>query len=146
MGQKINMMMMNGWEVVKQNGLPGNVRLGRTLPGAALTGGLSLLAGGSRTADHVTITYRRFRIPAANNVNVPAGVKSCTACGGKSASNSLFCAFCGHNFDGDGGPGQLQLPEAGGSRIEKLERLTALKEKGALNDAEFENEKRRILG
>jgi len=35
MEQHINMMMMNGWEVVNQTGLPGHVRLGRTLTGAA---------------------------------------------------------------------------------------------------------------
>ena len=63
MEQHINLMLANGWEVVNQTGLPGHVRLGRTLAGAALTGGISLLAGGSRTADRVTITYRRVQVP-----------------------------------------------------------------------------------
>jgi len=57
MEEHINLLITNGWEVVNQTGLPGHVRLGRTLTGAALTGGLSLLAGGSRTADRVSITY-----------------------------------------------------------------------------------------
>ena len=62
MEEHINLLITNGWEVVNQTGLPGHVRLGRTLTGAALTGGLSLLAGGSRTADRVSITYRRVRV------------------------------------------------------------------------------------
>jgi len=40
----------------------------------------------------------------------------------------------------------MPLPITRGSRIEELERLTVLKEKGALNDAEFETEKRKVLG
>jgi hypothetical protein len=63
MERHINMMITNGWDVVNQTGLPGHIRLGRTLTGAALTGGLTLLAGGSRTTDRVTITYRRVQIP-----------------------------------------------------------------------------------
>lgn len=63
MEDHLTMMIKNGWEVVNQTGLPGHVRLGRTLTGAALTGGLTLLLGGSRTADRVTITYRRVQIP-----------------------------------------------------------------------------------
>jgi hypothetical protein len=66
MEQHINLMITNGWEVVAQTGIGGHVRLGRTLAGAALTGGLSLLAGGSRTADRATITYRRVRAPKRN--------------------------------------------------------------------------------
>lgn len=97
MEQHINLMIANGWEVVNQTGLPGHVRLGRTLTGAALTGGISLLAGGSRTADRVTITYRRVHVPVAA-VKASARVKFCSVCGGSCTINSLFCAFCGHEF------------------------------------------------
>jgi hypothetical protein len=184
MERHINLMIANGWEVVNQTGLPGHVRLGRTLTGAALTGGLSLLAGGSRTADRVTITYRRVQVPprpahgsvkscaacrgnctsnslfcafcgnqfldgtvppspeSRNELNkspLPAGVKVCPSCEGRCTLNSKFCAFCGHSF-------AEVVVASKGSNIDDLERLAALRERGVLSDAEFENAKSRLLG
>lgn len=111
MERHINLMITNGWEVVNQTGLPGHVRLGRTLTGAALTGGLSLLAGGSRTADRVTITYRRVQVPAAPPIVHPplatvgqispergvdsTGDLSCPKCDTRLPSDAMFCRSCG---------------------------------------------------
>ena len=107
MEDHLNMMLGDGWDVVNQTGLPGHVRLGRTLAAGALTGGLSLLAGGSRTADRVTITYRRVQIPAQNEpaptvkpsqqsmaMRAGRGTPRCPNCG-KPVGTRPRCGFCG---------------------------------------------------
>jgi hypothetical protein len=107
MEHHINLMITNGWEVVNQVGLAGHVRLGRTLTGAALTGGLSLLAGGSRTADRVTITYRRVEIPVSVTPEAAVGsaqlstsiADNCTSCGSKVQVGARFCPSCGVTVD-----------------------------------------------
>jgi Short C-terminal domain len=59
--------------------------------------------------------------------------------------------FTGRDLDGDGQVGGAPPPAAAAEpdpddRIEQLERLAKLRESGALTDAEFEAEKRRVLG
>jgi zinc-ribbon domain len=105
MERHINLMITNGWDVVNQTGLPGHIRLGRTATGAVLTGGLSVLAGGSRTADRVSITFRRVQIPVASSgtaqsrvlpqpaSNAVAGY--CNKCGSALQVDSRFCTRCG---------------------------------------------------
>jgi hypothetical protein len=48
-----------GWTVQSVATSDGHVNVGRTVTGAVLTGGLSLLVGGSRTKGSVTITFVR---------------------------------------------------------------------------------------
>ena len=121
MEEHINVMIASGWEVVSQTGLPGHVRLGRTLTGAALTGGLSLLAGGSRTADRVTITYRRIKLIAPPSTS---DVKSCAGCGTKCTSNSVFCAICGHKFlDGTVAPSAEAIRQTNQSPLRPGQKL-----------------------
>ncbi len=40
----------------------------------------------------------------------------------------------------------LEIPDAEESRVDKLERLARLREKGLLSEGEYEREKRRLLG
>ena len=102
MERHINLMINNGWEVVSQTGLPGHLRLGRTVAGAALTGGLSILAGGSRTSDRVTITYRRVQVPAPTQYVQspqpsfgPLAGGFCNHCGSALVLGARFCGTCG---------------------------------------------------
>jgi hypothetical protein len=49
----------HGYGIAGQAGVGGHLNVGRTLTGALLTGGISLLFGGSRTSGTVDITYVR---------------------------------------------------------------------------------------
>jgi hypothetical protein len=48
-----------GWTVKTITGTEGHTNLGRTFTGAVLTGGISLLLGGSRTKGTITVVYER---------------------------------------------------------------------------------------
>ena len=48
-----------GWMPQGVTATDGHINLGRTITGAALTGGLTLLFGGSRSKGKITITYVR---------------------------------------------------------------------------------------
>jgi hypothetical protein len=52
-------MMSDGWEPMNSAADAGHVRVGKTLAGMALTGGLSLFFGASRTAEKITLTFKR---------------------------------------------------------------------------------------
>ncbi len=52
-------LIPQGWRIEQQSQGGGHVNIGRTTTGAVLTGGLSLLFGGSRTKDKLTVTWRR---------------------------------------------------------------------------------------
>lgn len=51
--------LQRGWEIQNSAGIGGHVNVGRTATGAVLTGGVSLLFGGSRGKDKITVTYLR---------------------------------------------------------------------------------------
>ena len=48
-----------GWTLQSASSIEGQLNGGRTLTGAALTGGLRMLFGGSRVKGSVTVTYTR---------------------------------------------------------------------------------------
>lgn len=48
-----------GWMLQSTTGIAGHVNVGRTTTAAALTGGVSLLFGASRSKDKITITFVR---------------------------------------------------------------------------------------
>ena len=49
----------HGWIPQTMTGTDGHINVGRTVAGAMLTGGLSLLIGGSRSKGKVTIAYQK---------------------------------------------------------------------------------------
>lgn len=48
-----------GWYIDDTTGDSGHINVGRTATGAVLTGGISLLFGGSRSKGKTTVTWRR---------------------------------------------------------------------------------------
>lgn len=74
-----------GWMPQSAAATDGHINVGRTVTGAVLTGGLSLLIGGSRSKGKVTITYVRTpewfeknkkTMPAATSNNTPMTLPS----------------------------------------------------------------------
>src|ERR1035441_4729773 len=61
MDDHIQRMIGGGWEVLNSANDTGHVRVGKTLVVAGMTGGLSLLFGGSRTAKTITLTFKTDR-------------------------------------------------------------------------------------
>src|SRR5580658_6023632 len=57
----IQELMNAGWEPMNSANDSGHVRLGKTLALTALTGGLNLFFGASRTAQTITLTFKRSR-------------------------------------------------------------------------------------
>jgi hypothetical protein len=55
----INKLARQGLTVVSETSQPSHINVGRTVTGAVLTGGLSLLAGGSRTSAKQRVTYQQ---------------------------------------------------------------------------------------
>lgn len=55
----INKMARQGFTVASETSQPSHINVGRTATGAVLTGGLSLLAGGSRTSAKHRVTYQQ---------------------------------------------------------------------------------------
>ena len=50
-----------GWQVEQVAAMGGHLNLGRTATGALLSGGISLLFGGSRTNSKVLVRFTRVR-------------------------------------------------------------------------------------
>lgn len=50
----------HGYGIAGQSGVGGHLNVGRTLTGAVLTGGISLLFGGSRTNGTIDVTFVRY--------------------------------------------------------------------------------------
>jgi len=59
MDAHIERMLGDGWELMNSANDNGHVRLGKTLGLAALTGGVSLLFGASRTKEKITLTFKK---------------------------------------------------------------------------------------
>lgn len=59
MRREIEQAARSGWQIANTTGQSGHINVGRTVTAAALTGGLSLLLGASRTKDKLTVTYER---------------------------------------------------------------------------------------
>jgi hypothetical protein len=88
-----------GWEPMNSASDPGHVRLGKTLILTALTGGLNLFFGASRTAQTITLTFRQSRVPVMPRIvegtkQIPSnmgGAGSCAFCGASLPSRCVFC-------------------------------------------------------
>jgi hypothetical protein len=59
MENEIAELLNHGYNIASQTGTGSHVNVGRTVTGAVLTGGLSLLFGASRSKDKITITFVR---------------------------------------------------------------------------------------
>ena len=59
MQKEVEMAAQYGWMPQTSAGVGGHINVGRTATAAALTGGVSLLFGASRSKDKMTITYVR---------------------------------------------------------------------------------------
>jgi hypothetical protein len=59
MDAHIQGLLGSGWEPMNSATDPGHVRAGKTLGLMALTGGLSLFFGASRTAEKITLTFKK---------------------------------------------------------------------------------------
>ena len=57
MEREMSELLANGYQIQGQSGTGSHVNVGRTVSGAVLTGGLSLLFGASRSSGTQTITY-----------------------------------------------------------------------------------------
>ena len=65
MEHEIAELLSNGYEIQGQTGTGSHINVGRTVTGAVLTGGLSLLIGGSRSSGTQTLTFiKRAQTPA----------------------------------------------------------------------------------
>lgn len=107
MDTHIQRLMNAGWELMNSADDAGHVRLGKTLILTALTGGLNLLFGASRTAQTITLTFRRSSVPETPNdlggvgrcafcgtglqsgFTMKAGVRCCAACAEKQDSRTV---------------------------------------------------------
>jgi hypothetical protein len=52
-------LLGHGYTIASQSGTGSHVNVGRTVTGAVLTGGLSLIFGGSRSKEKITITFTK---------------------------------------------------------------------------------------
>ena len=59
MESEIAELIGHGYAIASQTGTGSHVNVGRTVTGAVLTGGLSLLFGASRSNDKITMTFVR---------------------------------------------------------------------------------------
>jgi hypothetical protein len=124
-----NRAAKKGWIPQGTSATDGHINVGRTATGAVLTGGLTLLVGGSRSKGKVTITYTRTpgwleehklgSCDAARAVEMPCNQGSLLSSAKASGQNDS---------------------------IEQLERLAKLKEHGILTEDEFQVQKKKILG
>ena len=57
MESEVSELLQHGYSIASQSGTGSHVNVGRTVTGAVLTGGLSLLFGGSRSKEKVTLTF-----------------------------------------------------------------------------------------
>jgi hypothetical protein len=116
MDAHIQRLMNDGWEPMNSANDTGHVRVGKTLALGALTGGLSLLFGASRTTPTITLTFRRGITPQSSRIeDRPERIEnnsdgSCSACGTRLPGNLAFCMKCGKSQQqgSDEGP---EVPE-----------------------------------
>jgi len=59
LNKELHKAAKHGWIVKDATGLSGQINIGRTMTRAALTGGIGLLFGGSRTEGKMIVTYER---------------------------------------------------------------------------------------
>lgn len=90
MDSHVTSLLSEGWEPINSANDPGHVRVGKTLVVAGLTGGLSLLFGGSRSANTITLTFKK--------TNSPGGY--CVSCGNPLLGDGGFCSKCGARSKG----------------------------------------------
>ena len=64
MDKHIERMLADGWQLLNSADDPGHVKVGTTVGLAAMTGGLSLLFGASRTKQKITVTFMKPDPPA----------------------------------------------------------------------------------
>jgi hypothetical protein len=57
MESELGELLQHGYTIASQTGTGSHVNVGRTVTGAVLTGGLSLLFGGSRSKEKITLTF-----------------------------------------------------------------------------------------
>jgi hypothetical protein len=57
MESEISELLEHGYTIASQAGTGSHVNVGRTVTGAVLTGGLSLLFGASRSKEKITLTF-----------------------------------------------------------------------------------------
>jgi hypothetical protein len=125
-----NRAAKRGWVPTGSSATDGHLNIGRTAAGVFLFGGLSLLAGGSRTEGKVTITYNRaseWLEEHTKNANV---LDSNTAV--QAAALTLKPTHASATKD----PTDV---------VTQLERLAKLKEQGVLTEEEFQGQKKTIL-
>lgn len=97
MDDHIRELANTGWEPMNSANDPGHVRLGKTLMLTALTGGLSLFFGASRTAQTITLTFRRPEQDAPKAVPAArGGLRMCSFCGVQTVGQEENCARCGN--------------------------------------------------
>ena len=72
MEHEIAELLSNGYEIQAQSGTGSHINVGRTVTGAVLTGGLSLLLGGSRSSGTHTITF--IKVPQAQPPQPPKSI------------------------------------------------------------------------
>lgn len=59
MNREMKQALRYGWTVQNTTSMAGHINVGRTLTKAALTGGVGLMLGASRTKDNLTVIYER---------------------------------------------------------------------------------------
>jgi Short C-terminal domain len=99
----------------------------------------------SAIADVFVRVRNEFELDANAQASLRIPAKSCPVCGSSCDGLSHFCISCGNSLDGAAPRAALPLSKPQLSTVESLERLTALKDRGALSDSEFEAEKRKVL-
>lgn len=85
MDDHIQRMMNGGWTMMNSADHTGHVRVGKTLLLAAVTSGISLLFGASRTPATLTLTFQKPEEPPLH----------CSACGAFVPPDATFCGNCG---------------------------------------------------
>lgn len=83
-------MMRLGWRLEDQVAQNGHVNVGRTVTGAVLTGGFSLMLGASRTKGKITVTWIRGGEPET---------KVCPQCAEEVKAAAKICRFCQYQFE-----------------------------------------------
>jgi hypothetical protein len=74
MDDHIQELVNAGWQPMNSANDPGHVRVGKTLTLTALTGGLNLLFGVSRTAQTITLTFKNDREAVSPAPDTPGGI------------------------------------------------------------------------
>ena len=90
MDHHIQRMLNSGWELMNSANDTGHVRLGKTLTLTALTGGLNLFFGASRSAQTMTLTFKKEFKEQLHE----SGLR-CLSCGTGIPTGGVFCPRCG---------------------------------------------------